>query len=159
MNFLFVKFETQPVTGTQEQREAHKSNFFKSIFKKSSTSTLDERRENDTLTIYTRTPANSLSQKDKDINFYTTLGLSTKTLEWYNTNVRIGQEFFVSQKLLEYLLMNYLFTSYTCPGKGGKSKTRQKRNKKTNKKTQKRNKKTNKKNKRNKKNKTRKRYN
>ena len=184
LNFLFVKFETQPVSGTVVQKIAHGYNYLskkasglKSLFSSTpaattpaattatdttatdtepvADSTLDERREDDPLTIYTRTPANSFSQQSKDIRFYKQLGLSTKTLEWYNANVRIGQEFFVSQQLLEYLLMNYLFTNYTCPNEGGKRKKTQKRNKKRNKKTNKKSKKS----KKSKKNFTRKSYN
>ena len=211
LNFLFVKFETQPVSGNIGQKIAHIGNYLTrhlgtassgsttpasatineddvnedfvdvddvdesdlldtpllhatatSSTASSSTAaatTLDTRREDDPLTRYSMPVNNGLSQKDKDIRFYTSLGLPTKTLEWYNDNVRIGQEFFVSQKLLEYLLMNYLFTNYTCPGKGGKRKTRQKRNKKTHKKTRKGHKKTHKKSNRDKRNFTRKRYN
>ena len=199
LNFLFVKFESQPVSGTFGQKVAHGVNYARrkasGLFSSTpavmtnnsdsdadsdadsdsdasspllsnsdsatATPTLDERREDDPVTVYSTSLNNGFTQKAKDIKFYTSLGLPTKTLEWYNDNVRIGQEFFVSQKLLEYLLMNYLFTNYSCPGKGGKRKTRQKRNKKTHKKThkktQKRHKKTNKRNKRNKKNFTRKR--
>jgi hypothetical protein len=193
LNFLFVKFESQPVSGTLGQKMAHGFNFIgrkasgffsstptppamtnnsdsdadaSSLLLSNSdsssatpTATLDERREDDPVTVYSTSLKNGFTQKAKDIKFYTSLGLPTKTLEWYNDNVRIGQEFFVSQKLLEYLLMNYLFTNYSCPGKGGKRKTRQKRNKKTHKKTRKRHKKTHKNNKRNKKNFTRKSYN
>jgi len=199
LNFLFVKFESQPVSGTYGQKAAHVLNLAKrkasSVFSSTTsaaamtnnsdsdadsdddasspllsnsdsatatataTPTLDERREDDPVTVYSTSLNNGFTQKAKDIKFYTSLGLPTKTLEWYNNNVRIGQEFFVSQKLLEYLLMNYLFTNYSCPGKGGKRKTRQKRNKKTHKKTRKRHKKTHKKNKRNKRNFTRKSYN
>ena len=184
LRILFVKFETQPVSGTVVQKIAHGYNYLskkasglKSLFSSTpaattpaattatdttatdtepvADSTLDERREDDPLTIYTRTPANSFSQQSKDIRFYKQLGLSTKTLEWYNANVRIGQEFFVSQQLLEYLLMNYLFTNYTCPNEGGKRKKTQKRNKKRNKKTNKKSKKS----KKSKKNFTRKSYN
>ena len=176
LNFLFVKFESQPVSGTISQKMAHVGNYasrkISGLFSSTPTPTattatptatptattatptptLDERREDDPLTVYSTILNNGFTQKAKDINFYTSLGLPTKTLEWYNDNVRIGQEFFVSQKLLEYLLMNYLFTNYVCPGKGGKRKTRQKRNKTRNKRTQKRHKK-------NKKIFTRKRYN
>ena len=207
LNFLFVKFETQPVSGNIGQKIAHIGNYLTRHLGTASSgsttpasatlneddvnedfvdvddvdesdlldtpllhatatsstaaaaTTLDTRREDDPLTRYSMPVNNGLSQKDKDIRFYTSLGLPTKTLEWYNDNVRIGQEFFVSQKLLEYLLMNYLFTSYTCPGKGGKRKTRQKRNKKTHKKTRKGHKKTHKKSNRDKRNFTRKRYN
>jgi hypothetical protein len=144
LNFLFVKFETQPASGTLTQQAAHVGNYLKKK-KPTVVPTMDPttRREDDHLTNYkTYVPENNLSQQNKDMRFYRALGLSRHTLEWYNTYVRIGQEFFVSQQLLEYLLMNYLFTRYTCPNdkEGGKRKKTQKRNIKKNKKTKRNNK-------------------
>ena len=194
LNFLFVKFESQPVSGTVIQKTAHGlnlvtrkvsglfssatspaavtnnsdsdadsdsdassrllSNSDSATATSTTTAPLDERREDDPVEVYSR------SQQAKDISFYRSLGLSTKTLEWYNNNIRIGQEFFVSQQLLEYLLMHYLFTNYTCPGKGGKLKRNKTRNKKTNKKGNKKtNKKTNKKSRKSRKSRKLRKYN
>ena len=247
LKFLFVKFETQPVSGTFVQKVSHIGNYFSrhmprfgnmfstptsssatsptnsspptptnsavanpinsfnnpsdnilgddvvvdtddvdnadpnnsnssssaSSVTSSSSVNLDTRREDDPLTRYSTPLHDSLSQQDKDIMFYERLGLSTKTLKWYNQYVRIGQEFFVSQQLLEYLLTTYLFKNYVCshkqpsaksasdnsdlnsPEKGGKRKKTQKR-RKIIKKTQKRHKKTEKIHKKTNKKKTRK---
>lgn len=257
LQFLFVKFETQPVSGTIVQKMSHIGNYFArhmprfgnmfstpttptnsavasptnsspptptnsavanpinsfnnpsdnilgddvvvdtddvdnadpntssaSSVSSSSSANFDTRREDDPLTRYSTPLHDSLSQQDKDIMFYERLGLSTKTLKWYNKYVRIGQEFFVSQQLLEYLLTTYLFKNYVCshkqpsaksasgnsnsnvnsvsinsPEKGGKLKKTLKR-KNNIKKTHKRHKKTQKRHKKtNKKQIYRKRYN
>ena len=89
----------------------------------SSSANFDTRREDDPLTRYSTPLHDSLSQQDKDIMFYERLGLSTKTLKWYNKYVRIGQEFFVSQQLLEYLLTTYLFKNYVCSHKQPSAKS------------------------------------
>lgn len=184
LNFLFVKFETRPASGSLIDKMLHLGNFFsgKKTIDNSSNSNVDvidkeakiagienkieepddgtkpnddaepdndgsplyegyTRREDDAYTTYSNRSSSHITQEETDLQIYKFLGLSTKTLIWYNKNVRIGQEFFVSQQMLEYLLMNYLFNNYKCLEKGkktsegGKRKKTQRRHKKTNKKT------------------------
>jgi hypothetical protein len=111
--------------------------------------------------------------RQKDIDFYTRYcPEDIPVLEWYNTSIRTGNEFFVSNNLLAFFLMNFFLVTFSCdqdigmitapaqvpaadvdnaaaPEIGGKKKRKTRKNKKTNKrKTNKRktrkNKKTNK---------------
>jgi hypothetical protein len=53
--------------------------------------------------------------RQKDIDFYTRYcPEDIPVLEWYNTSIRTGNEFFVSNNLLAFFLMNFLLTEFDC---------------------------------------------
>jgi len=103
---LFVKFEGAPVTGNLAE---HGKNWVKRQTGTQTATSYSKRREDEGLTTY------NLVFKEKDKVFYDKYCPQDKEiLEWYNTYVRTGVEFFVSKGLLTYFLKTFWLKQFNC---------------------------------------------
>lgn len=131
---LYVKFEASSVS---EEPLKHTGLFLaKTIGIKKEYKNLDSRRED-------RCDYNRL-YLNKDTEFYRAYcPEDLEILNWYNTYIRLGCEFFVSKGLLTYFLKTFLLSQFNCASAksikeideekavGGKRKKRSTKSKKT----------------------------
>lgn len=107
IDLLYVKFEGASVS---TESGKHTANFFmSSLGIKRKFRELDTRKEDDSRCNY------EARYLQKDVEFYSKYcPQDIPILEWYNTYLRVGCEFFVSKNVLFYFYKAFLYTNFRC---------------------------------------------